>query len=61
MGKAGDYIIYCISDDDEDATARHKEELILERQMASFEEKFRTWSSNYEIIVSKTLWAEVTF
>jgi len=60
-GESGYYIIYCVNDDDEDATAKRKEELIMERQKASFEEKFAKWSSEYEIVISNTLWAEIKF
>lgn len=57
----GYYIIYCVNDDNEDATAQRKEELIRERQMASFEEKFTQWSTNYGIVVSTTLWDKIKF
>lgn len=60
-GENGYYIVYCVNDDDEDATARRKEEIILERQKVSFEEKFSEWSSNYPIVVSTTLWDEIKF
>lgn len=55
-GEEGYYIIYCVNDDDEDATAAKKEELIRERQMASFERKFTQWSAEYEIVISTVLW-----
>ncbi|MFA9464459.1 MAG: peptidylprolyl isomerase [Velocimicrobium sp.] len=60
-GESGYYIIYCVNDNDEDATVKRKEELIMERQKASFEEKFATWSSEYEIVISNTLWNEIKF
>lgn len=60
-GDSGYYILYCVNDDDEDATAKRKEAIILERQKASFEEKFKEWSGNYEIVISNTLWNEITF
>ena len=60
-GENGYYIIYCVNDDDEDATAKRKEELIMERQKASFEDKFAKWSSDYEIVISNTLWDEINF
>ncbi len=60
-GESGYYIIYCVNDDDEDATAKRKEELIMERQKASFEEKFAKWSSEYEIVISNTLWDGIKF
>lgn len=60
-GENGYYIIYCVNDDDEDATAQRKEQLILERQMKSFEEKFESWSGEYEVVVSTTLWDEIAF
>lgn len=59
-GENGYYIIYCVNDDDEDATAKRKEELILERQKASFEKKFTEWSAEYPIIISTTLWDDIT-
>lgn len=60
-GKNGYYILYCVNDDDEDAAADRKEQLILERQMEAFEAKFEKWSGNYEVVVSTTLWDEIEF
>lgn len=59
--ESGFYIIYCVNDDDEDATAKRKEELILERQKKLFEEEFLKWSSEYEIVISNTLWEKIKF
>ncbi|MEG1458064.1 MAG: peptidyl-prolyl cis-trans isomerase [Acetivibrio sp.] len=58
-GENGYYIVYCVNDDDEDATAQKKEELIEERQRASFEKKFAKWSGEYEIVSSTTLWNKI--
>lgn len=60
-GQSGYYIIYCVNDDDEDATAKHKEELILKRQKESFEKKFTEWSKEYTIVISDSLWQQILF
>ncbi len=60
-GQNGYYIVYCVNDNDEDATAEKKEELIQERQRDSFEQKFTKWSADYEIVVSTTLWNKLKF
>lgn len=57
----GYYIVYCVNDNDEDATAAKREELIMERQRASFERKFTQWSADYEIVISAPLWDKIDF
>lgn len=60
-GKKGYYILYCISDFNEDATTAKKEALIDERRDKLFREKYKEWSKDYKVVVSTALWEEASF
>lgn len=59
-GDTGYYIIYCVSDNDEDAASEKKEEIIQARQDAVFEKCYTEWSGNYNVVVSTKLWKKLT-
>ncbi len=60
-GENGYYIIYCVSDYDEDATLAKKEEIISSKQDELFRQKYAEWSKGYKLIISTALWNEITF
>jgi foldase protein PrsA len=59
--KDGYYIIYCVSDFDEDATLEQKEEIIEARQDEYFQELYTDWSSNYKIDIKNKVWDTMIF
>ena len=60
-GKNGYYIVYCVSDFDEEATLAKKEEIIAQKQDKLFREKYKEWSQGYKLILSTAVWNEVEF
>lgn len=54
--KTGYYIIYCVNDNDEDATYARKEEIINERQTKMFKEKYAEWLSESKVDISNKFW-----
>lgn len=60
-GEKGYYIVYCITDFDEDATTERKEAIIEERRDKLFREKYKEWSENYKVVISTVLWDELLF
>lgn len=60
-GEQGYYILYCITDFNEEATTAKKEEIIDTKRDALFREKYKEWSEHYKVVVSTTLWAELSF
>lgn len=56
----GYIILKCISTNDEEATANKKEELIANKQNEVFEEKYKTWSSDYKITQNVAKWSKIT-
>lgn len=57
----GYYILYCVSELDEDATADKKEDLILKRQVAKFQDVYATWLGDYKILVNTKVWDAIRF
>lgn len=57
---SGYYIVYCVSDFDEEETLNKKEEIILKNQNEEFERIYKEWSEQYEIEVS-SLWSQIKF
>lgn len=55
-GKTGYYIIYCVNDNDEDATYARKEEIINERQTKMFKDKYAEWLSESKVDISNKFW-----
>lgn len=60
-GKKGYYIVYCVSDYDEEATLAKKEKIISEEQDELFRQKYTEWSEKYKLIISTALWDEIKF
>lgn len=58
-GKNGYYIIYCVSDFDEEKSIAKKEEMIEGEQVKLFQDTYTKWSSDYETVVSKTVMNEI--
>lgn len=52
----GYYIIYCVENNDEDATYARREEIIKERQTKMFKEKYAKWLGDYEVNISQSFW-----
>ncbi|MBU5478679.1 peptidyl-prolyl cis-trans isomerase [Eubacterium sp. MSJ-13] len=59
-GQTGYYIIYCVDDNDEDATYAKKEEIINERQTKMFKEKYSEWLSGAKVDISNKFWEVFT-
>ncbi len=57
----GYVILKMISDFDEDATARKKEQIIEEQRDSIFVAKYKVWSSEYKITQDAKLWGMVNF
>ena len=55
-GATGYYIIYCLNDNDEDATYSRKEAIIEERQTKMFKEKYAEWLSDSKVDISNKFW-----
>lgn len=55
-GDAGYYILYCVSERDEDATSRRKEEIIEKRQMDMFMEKYALWMQDQDVDINQGFW-----
>ena len=51
----GYYIIYCVSDYEQELTAKKKEEIIAARQQEIFEEQYAEWMGECDIQISKLI------
>lgn len=60
-GEKGYYIVYCITDFDEDATLDKKEAIIEAERDKLFREKYTEWSKDYKTVISTALWDEISF
>lgn len=52
----GYYIIYCVSDYNEDATLEKKEEIIAERQDNYFQKQYEKWAKDIKVKVNEKVW-----
>lgn len=57
----GYYILYCLSDFDEDATREKKEEMIEKEQERVFSEAYTSWSKDYQVEIGQKLWEKISF
>jgi foldase protein PrsA len=57
----GWHILYCVSDNNEDATTQKKEEIIDKRRSELFAELYSEWSANYDVIVNSEAWDAIAF
>lgn len=51
----GYYIIYCVSDYEQELTAKKKEEIIAAKQKEIFEAQYKEWSGECDIQISKLI------
>lgn len=51
----GYYVIYCVSNYNEEATAQKKEAMIAAQQKKIFEEKYAGWAAGYEVEISNLI------
>ncbi len=51
----GYYIIYCVSDYNEDMTKQKKEEMIAAEQKKIFEARYADWAAGYEVEISNLI------
>ena len=58
-GEKGYYILYCITDYNEDATLAKKEAMIEEERDRLFREKYAEWTEDYKVVISEALWDEM--
>ena len=52
----GYFVVYCVSDYDEDATYSRKEEIIEENQTSMFKDKYAEWLKKCNVSISKSFW-----
>lgn len=57
-GTDGYYIVYCVDEEDEDATYQRKEEIIEERQTAMFMKKYADWMKDKKVDINQSFWNE---
>ena len=57
----GWHILYCVSDNNEDATTQRKEEIINQRRSELFAQLYEEWSANYDIVVNSEAWKAISF
>ena len=57
----GWHILYCVSDDNKDATTQKKEEIIEKRRSELFAKLYEEWSANFDVIVNSEAWNTVSF
>lgn len=55
-GTEGYFIIYCTNSNNEDATYKRKEEIIEERQINMFKEKYAEWLKDCDVKISQSFW-----
>lgn len=53
----GYYILYCVSDYNEDATLEKKESIIASRQNLSFQSLFEEWATKEKIEIKEKIWS----
>ncbi|WP_343207929.1 peptidylprolyl isomerase [Anaerolentibacter hominis] len=58
-GEEGYYVIYCVSDNDEDATTKRKTSLILEAQKESFYQTYAEWAKDIKVTVNSSAWDSI--
>lgn len=57
----GWHILYCVSDNNVDATTQRKEEIINQRRSELFAELYKEWSANYDVVVNSEAWKAISF
>ncbi len=57
-GTMGYFIIYCVDNNNEDATYARKEAIIEERQTTMFKEKYAEWLKGCDVNISQAFWEE---
>jgi foldase protein PrsA len=57
----GWHILYCVSDNNEDATIQKKEEIIDKRRSEMFADLYTEWSKEYDVIVNSEAWKAIPF
>lgn len=55
-GEQGYYILYCVSEQDEEAASRRKEEIIEERQTEMFMQKYAQWMKDKDVDINQSFW-----
>lgn len=57
----GWHILYCVSDNNEDATIQKKEEIIDQRRSELFAQVYGEWTENYDVVVNSGAWDAITY
>ena len=60
-GTHGFYIIHCVNEMEEDATAQAKEAIISARQDEAFQKLYAQWATDFQVIVDEEKWDAITF
>jgi len=61
QAKNGYYVLYCVSDFDEDATRAKKESMIEQEQEEVFSNAYTEWSGGYRIEFGQKMWEQISF
>lgn len=56
----GWHIIYCVTDFNEDATIRVKEDIIEERRTKLFADYYSSWSADYDVVINSDAWDAIS-
>lgn len=57
----GWHIIYCVTDNNKDATIQAKEKIIEGRRTEMFSKLYSEWSKEYDVIINTEVWDTVSF
>ncbi len=57
----GWHILYCKSDNNQDATIQKKEEIIDQRRSELFAKLYTEWSEKYDVVVNSEAWDAITY
>lgn len=56
----GWHIIYCVTDFNQEATIRVKEDIIEERRTKLFADYYSSWSSEYDVVINSDAWDKIS-
>ena len=59
--RGGWHIIYSLLDFNEDATIQIKEDIIEERRLKMFADRYKEWSSQHDVIINSQAWESISY
>ncbi len=57
----GYYILYCVDEFNEDATAQKKEDMISTRQDEAFQKMYKEWLADFKVKIKQEIWEQIKF